>query len=692
MTNLFNPVFYKSGKSGVSAVVGYESKSNRVVRYNLLTGSGGANRIELSFNNNWQGNGTLPNTLYFYIGTDPDDHSNAGATSERTGDLTRASGTYNYSGAADMILMPNTTYYVWVFPSSTTFGWVQWSYASGNAQASLIGGAIATLQAEPGTLGIEQTLKVTRYNADFTHTITWSIGEASGIICEKSTDTEIPWAPPIDLAWQITNSAVGRVALSIASYSGETLIGSPMTVYMDVAVPEDVIPSAEAQWTDASNAFDIMGTYIKLVSRLSVDVIGTGIYGSSIVGASVTLNGRAYTGSAIMDSGQLQLVATVTDSRGRSASAYYDIYVADYQTPSARVSASRCLEDGTADDLGEFAHVTVSGFVSPVDGANAATLVLRYGGSSKTETVPTGQINYSTIVPAPSVSTLAISAVVSDELLTSPESTMVLSIGYATVDYFAGGRGIAFGTTAKKEGFTCAMPTDFAGHTVAGLPQPMTGDAAAPKSYVDAAGEQLKKYIDSKAQAAADTTPIPISANVPMEVTMAQGDAAHISFITSNTANGDIFLLVNGKQPDNSGYSFAGHDSNFTGGQIGFSGSSFAAVVDADVRFHGSDLIVTGQDLRGNNTGAGRSFLVWRDLKAVENFSFSAAGTVVLVGIAMKAMKLPTVGKLSAQVENGVLQISGGISAEVAGGVLVMDGNIQASVENNVLVIKEENA
>jgi hypothetical protein len=40
---------------------------------------------------------------------------------------------------------------------------------------------------------------------------------------------------------------------------------------------------------------------------------------------------------------------------------------------------------------------------------------------------------------------------------------MILSIGYATMDFLRGGRGIAFGTVANEEGFHCAMDARFLG-------------------------------------------------------------------------------------------------------------------------------------------------------------------------------------------------------------------------------------
>lgn len=459
---LINPTFFKANTSGVSGVVGYESKSNRIVRYELLPPPIGANHLDLTFSGNWVGAGTTPNTLLFYIGTDPGSHSNAGHDAESTGQLIRTNGTYNYTGAADIVLMPNTVYYVWVFPASTTFGWVYWSRELGDAVAQASGGAYSTLSATAGTLGKQQTLTVTRYNAGYTHAISYAVGSATGQICSKTADTEIPWTPPLDLAYQITESAQGSAIITITTYNGNTELGS-LTTTVQLSVPDSVIPSVSASWRDGSPAFDLMGTLVQSVSHLVVDISAAGILGSRITGTSMTLAGEPYTGGLIAAAGAIDLIVTATDSRGRKSHHSYPISVAEYAFPTISLSAHRCTVDGVADEMGEYAYVSVSGTASVVNGNNRANIVLTYADQMASHSCEAGSISWSTIIPAPSVSSMPIKATIVDLLTSSPTAEMVLSIGYATMDFFAGGKGIAFGTTAKEPGFTCAMDANFTG-------------------------------------------------------------------------------------------------------------------------------------------------------------------------------------------------------------------------------------
>lgn len=126
------------------------------------------------------------------------------------------------------------------------------------------------------------------------------------------------------------------------------------------------------------------------------------------------------------------------------------------------MDASRCRQDGTHDDTGEFAHVQIVGRVTELSGNNTAALKLYHAGAEVSFPVTVDKVAGSCVIPASSVETMELRCVLTDSLM-SGQHTMVLSTGYATADLLAGGRGIAFGTTATREGFECAMPAYFTG-------------------------------------------------------------------------------------------------------------------------------------------------------------------------------------------------------------------------------------
>lgn len=460
---LTNPKFFKGGESGASYVVGFDSGVNRVVRYSFEPPSIGANRVELSFLRNWTGGGTLPNTLRFFIGTDPDSHINAGVGFDYTGELTRKQGTYEYYGSADIVILPNRTYYVFVFPTTQTYGWVQWSNSEGDATAETFGGAFSVVSPQTLTIGEPSTISVTKYNEPYTHTIRYSIGTASGVICEKESATEIPWTPNIDLARQITDSEAGLATLTVESYSGDTLVGTAPGVQFTLEVPEDIVPSVTATVEDLSSGFDLFGVFVQNISFLRVNSDAVGAYGSKIKNIAVYLGGNLYNGGVVTESGEIDVSVVATDTRGRTGEHNQTIFFHEYYAPTISVSASRCDENGNPDETGEFAIIRMTAKSYQVNDRNTATIALNYGSSTREISAQVGETVVSEIVSAPSVSSLRISAILIDRVSQSAPSEMVLGVGYATMDFLAGGKGIAFGTTALNEGFECAMRAHFTG-------------------------------------------------------------------------------------------------------------------------------------------------------------------------------------------------------------------------------------
>lgn len=325
----------------------------------------------------------------------------------------------------------------------------------------IAGASTPTLSAS--TVEMEQpvTIYTNRLSAGFTHTLIGAFGGARELIAENVGDS-CAWYPPVELARQIPGHTLGQGHIECYTYQNGVQIGSAQLVRIYLTVPASVVPTATMQWSDASGAMDRFGTLVQNVSRLAVQISGTGAYGSTIKSAAAYLDGAAYSGGVLTKSGAQTLRGTVTDSRGRSGSKSSTITVAAYAVPTVKVQASRCLEDGTADDTGEFALVTITGSTTQVNGKNTAALTFKHGNTTKGIPVEVGDFTHEEIVEAPSVSTLALSATLSDAILTATDN-MTLSVGYATMDFLKGGKGIAFGATATAEGFTCAMDAEFLG-------------------------------------------------------------------------------------------------------------------------------------------------------------------------------------------------------------------------------------
>lgn len=149
--NTDDVVFYMNGVSGVSKVVGFDGDGNgnlvpRVVRYKFTTPISGTNKVSAIFY--FAGMYSSATTYYvplrFFIGTDPESHVNADATYAYTGELTMLEGNLTLVGEADIVLLPNTTYYLWVFPGAdkkySCYNW-DWNAIYGRTYLELLGAA-----------------------------------------------------------------------------------------------------------------------------------------------------------------------------------------------------------------------------------------------------------------------------------------------------------------------------------------------------------------------------------------------------------------------------------------------------------------------------------------------------------------------------------------------------------------------
>lgn len=145
-TNMFaycnnNPVPNKdsSGTIGITAlviatagIVGFVAGFATAVIGNAISGN---DLLDVS-----SGGGSTSTAIRFYITTSSSSHTNAGASSGYHGtfSITLSEGVYWPTGSASVLLLPNTTYYLWCFPGSTTYGWWYWS---GAATINTSGGA-----------------------------------------------------------------------------------------------------------------------------------------------------------------------------------------------------------------------------------------------------------------------------------------------------------------------------------------------------------------------------------------------------------------------------------------------------------------------------------------------------------------------------------------------------------------------
>lgn len=329
----------------------------------------------------------------------------------------------------------------------------------------------STLAASNGTLATALNLTVTKQADSFTHTITYKCGSASGTVCTKSSSKTVAWntsnGNTLALSSQNTTGTSVSVTFTITTYNGSASLGSN-TKTISMSIPAGVKPSCSVSVSDAAGLADKYGGYIKGYSKFAVKVTPTTAYGSAIKAYNTTANGTKYTSAnfttaAVTTAGTNTITAIVTDKRERSNDddpAKETVTVLDYSAPYiSLLKVKRCNADGAENDKGEYAKVTFSASVTPLNNINSAAYVLAYKKATDTDytTIAYDQLSgqyevteYEEIFAAESGSTYQVTLTVKDDLTSSTKPTTV-STASTPLHWPASGRGLGIGKIAEVE-------------------------------------------------------------------------------------------------------------------------------------------------------------------------------------------------------------------------------------------------
>lgn len=329
----------------------------------------------------------------------------------------------------------------------------------------------STLLIDGGTIGVAQNLTINRFNSSYTHTITWTAGGQNGTVCTKSTATSISFTPPNDMAYGNTSGTNTIATFYIETFNGDTSVGK-RTYSVTIAIPDSITPKISVSITDTSSAYNTYGSYVQGLTRLRVTITGTGVYGSTITGYYHTINGVDYSGSVantgvINNSGTINVISTVYDSRGRRKSTAQSLTVASYSSPTiSLLAAHRCDKSGAEDMQGAYVCVSYSHTICSLNSKNSKTLVLEYKKTTSTTytsiSLPSvyTSSNATQIFPADDDAAYDIRLTVADSHSQTIQYTRV-SPAFCLWHIHNSGRGITFGSIATGEGFNVNMDAHF---------------------------------------------------------------------------------------------------------------------------------------------------------------------------------------------------------------------------------------
>lgn len=323
----------------------------------------------------------------------------------------------------------------------------------------------SSLTVSNGTLGTELTLTINRHSSTFSHRIRYSCGTESAYLTTDAIDgTSVAWTPPISLAAQNTSSTAVSIAFTLYTYDENGVELGTDTAAITCEIPSSVVPTVSIAASDASGYLATYDGYLQNLSKISVTITAAGVYGSTIKAYNTSADGKTYTTSSfttdpISGSGELTITATVSDTRGRTATASTTITVIAYSAPKiTAIDIYRSGASGTATSNGAYLTVKFSGSVTSINSKNTAKYVVQYKKANDTsytsEELADYANTYSVIdgmytFAADTSSTYDIIFTATDSFNSAQRSGSGGTVS-KLFSFLAKGLGIAFGKVAEK--------------------------------------------------------------------------------------------------------------------------------------------------------------------------------------------------------------------------------------------------
>lgn len=323
----------------------------------------------------------------------------------------------------------------------------------------------SSLTVSNGTLGTELTLTINRHSSTFSHRIRYSCGTESEYLTTDAIDgTSVTWTPPISLAAQNTSSTAVSIAFTLYTYDENGVELGTDTAAITCAIPSSVVPTVSIAASDASGYLATYDGYLQNLSKISVTITAAGVYGSTIKAYNTSADGKTYTTSSfttdpISGSGELTITATVSDTRGRTATASTTITVIAYSAPKiTAIDIYRSGASGTATSNGAYLTVKFSGSVTSINSKNTAKYVVQYKKANDTSYTSEELADYANAYSvidgmytfaADTSSTYDIILTATDAFNSAQRSGSGGTVS-KLFSFLAKGLGIAFGKVAEK--------------------------------------------------------------------------------------------------------------------------------------------------------------------------------------------------------------------------------------------------
>ena len=289
-------------------------------------------------------------------------------------------------GAKSVQLLPNTTYYLWIFPSASSYN--HWLITSVSVTLAGSYGSPAVPTASSGFFGSAIGITLSGATSLARCTVTVSCAGRTETLQTLGMDSYLTWTPGVaTYAALLPNAGSAAATITVETFYDATSIGTRSTAITLRFRAEDVAPTLSAGWYSHAPYNETQGSgiakYIAGVSRAAVSFDATKItpkYGATIASYSISCGGVTDDASPYRTpilTGASTVTVTVTDSRGMTSSESFTVTPLAYAAPNlGQVSVFRCDAQGNADEDGSYISASATAIVSGLEGVNSAAILL----------------------------------------------------------------------------------------------------------------------------------------------------------------------------------------------------------------------------------------------------------------------------------------------------------------------------
>lgn len=241
----------------------------------------------------------------------------------------------------------------------------------------------SSVSVSPATInfGDKTRIHINRASGSFTHTLTFKFGSDDNTFASRINYVDYDFTPNIDLSRYLPNGTSGWGTIVCDTYSGGTKIGSSSARLTINTVNDSrfqpIIHGFTISEGNPEVTTSVGAVYVQSKSKLKVNVDASPKMYSSISKIETKVGNATYIGSSIVsgfvaESGKLDIVVTVTDSRGYKATSSQPINLAPYSNPTTTISALR------RKDAQEIIDITWSGTSKAISVDNVMGYKIEY--------------------------------------------------------------------------------------------------------------------------------------------------------------------------------------------------------------------------------------------------------------------------------------------------------------------------